>query len=304
MAAPPWEADAALTPEDAARRINDQFPALAPVRLELLGAGWDNLAFLVNGRFVFRFPRRRFAAGLIEREVRILSRLAPRLSLPTPVPTFVGRPDSGYPYSFAGYPLVPGVIACRCAWTDAERARCAAPLARFLAALHGTPVENETLVWAPGDDIERANLAKRAPLLRQRLNEIAPEYGGDIAALQSLTDRLAETPPYAAPPRWVHGDLYARHLLIDEEHRLCGVIDWGDAHLGDPALDLSIAFSFLPPEARSAFRAAYGPIDDATWARARFRALTYGAVLIHYGVQVGDAPIRAAGEVALRSAVV
>jgi aminoglycoside phosphotransferase (APT) family kinase protein len=82
------------------------------------------------------------------------------------------------------------------------------------------------------------------------------------------------------------------------------VIDWGDAHLGDRALDLSIAFSFLPPAARPAFRAAYGPIDDATWDRARFRALFYGVVLVEYGLGIGDEAIRAAGAYALRAASV
>jgi aminoglycoside phosphotransferase (APT) family kinase protein len=80
------------------------------------------------------------------------------------------------------------------------------------------------------------------------------------------------------------------------------VIDWGDVHLGDPALDLSLAFSFLPPAARGAFREAYGAIDDATWDRARFRALHYGVLLTHYGTEIGDDAIRAAGEYALQAA--
>ena len=54
-----WDADVELSREAAARLIVRQFPALAPARLALLGAGWDNTAYLVNERFVFRFPRRR-----------------------------------------------------------------------------------------------------------------------------------------------------------------------------------------------------------------------------------------------------
>src|SRR5438132_12959546 len=98
-----WDADVELSPEAAARLIERQFPALAPVRLELLGAGWDNAAFLVDGRLVFRFPRRRIAAGPMELETRVLPRLAPHLPLPIPAPVFVGIPDEGYPYPFAGY---------------------------------------------------------------------------------------------------------------------------------------------------------------------------------------------------------
>ena len=98
----------------------------------------------------------------------------------------------------------------------------------------------------------------------------------------------------------MHGDLYARHLIVDAHHTVTGVLDWGDVHLGDPAIDLTLAFTFLPPEARDAFRAAYGPIDDATWDRARFRAFHYGAALLQYGRSEGDTDIARVGLDALR----
>jgi aminoglycoside phosphotransferase (APT) family kinase protein len=299
----PWDADVELSPDRGACLIERQFPALAPAGLAPLGAGWDNVAFLVNGRLVFRFPRRQIAADLIQREIRVLPLLAPHLPLPIPAPAFAGTPDAGYPYPFAGYELIPGTTACRSTWSGAERASSAVPLARFLAALHTIPIDAGTRAWGPTDDIERANLMKRARGMRERLRALAPDLGGiDAGALLDLVDRLATTPAREEPPCWVHGDLYARHLLVDDARRPCGVIDWGDVHLGDPALDLSIAFSFLPPAARAAFREAYGPVDDATWDRARFRALHYGALLTDYGAEVGDDAIRAAGEYAIRAA--
>ena len=66
------------------------------------------------------------------------------------------------------------------------------------------------------------------------------------------------------------------------------------------ALDLSIAFTFLPPEARSTFREAYGTIDEATWDRARFRAFHYGVALLLYGKSEGDEAIAKVGHDALR----
>jgi aminoglycoside phosphotransferase (APT) family kinase protein len=298
-----WDADVELGPEAAVRLIEAQFPALAPVRLESLGVGWDNLAFRVNDRFVFRFPRRRIAAALIEREARALPLLAPHLPLPVPAPEFVGAPAEGYPFPFSGYPLLPGTTADRVDWSQAERGRTAAPLARFLAALHGIPVDDATRGWAPGDEIERANIAKRAPRVKERLRGLDNRPGGaDRALLLDRIDRLAATPAWTGPGCWVHGDFYARHLLVDADRCPCGVIDWGDVHLGDPALDLSIAFSCLPPGARAAFREAYGSIDAATWERARFRALHYSVLLIEYGTVAGDAAIRRAGEYALLGA--
>ncbi len=97
-----------------------------------------------------------------------------------------------------------------------------------------------------------------------------------------------------------HGDLYARHLMVDDDRVLVGVIDWGDRHAGDRAMDLGIAWSFLPPVARPAFRAAYGPISDGAWSRARVRAFHYASHLVTYGLEVGDAAMEVAGREALR----
>ena len=99
----------------------------------------------------------------------------------------------------------------------------------------------------------------------------------------------------------MHGDLYARHLLLDENKQLCGVIDWGDTHKGDPALDLGIAFSLLPKAARSPFRQAYGNIDEASWARARFHALHYALALLLYGREVQDVAMCELGRWAIAS---
>jgi aminoglycoside phosphotransferase (APT) family kinase protein len=295
-----WEADITLTQEDAGRLVERQFPELAPARLEPLGAGWDNAAYVVNGRWVFRFPRRKAFAGLLENEMRYLPRLAPHLPLRIPEPVWHGRPEEAFPYPFAGYELLPGETACAVAWTPEERLHNAPLLGRFLAALHGPRVDEETRTKAPGDELGRADLKKRAPIIRERLAQLeAKQVEVDGETVRAWLSRLEGTAPWTKPTCWVHGDLYARHLLVDEHHTVTGVLDWGDVHLGDPAIDLTIAFSFLPPEARGAFREAYGDIDEATWNRARFRAFHYGVLLLHYGVNVGDEAMTRIGRDAL-----
>jgi aminoglycoside phosphotransferase (APT) family kinase protein len=54
--------------------------------------------------------------------------------------------------------------------------------------------------------------------------------------------------------------------------RLAAVIDFGSSGVGDPACDVTIAWTFLAGESRKAFRAAL-PLDEATWARGRGWAL-------------------------------
>jgi hypothetical protein len=79
-----------------------------------------------------------------------------------------------------------------------------------------------------------------------------------------------------------------RHLLVDGDGRISGVIDWGDVHLGHPGLDLSIVHGFLPPAAHDTFLRIYGPIDADTWRLARFRAFEYVMHLLRFGHETGD----------------
>jgi aminoglycoside phosphotransferase (APT) family kinase protein len=81
----------------------------------------------------------------------------------------------------------------------------------------------------------------------------------------------------------VHGDFYVRHLLINGRRQVTGIIDWGDLHIGDPAVDFIIAHSFLPPQVQEAFKKAYGPIDHNSWELARLRAAYHSTNLAVYG---------------------
>ena len=63
---------------------------------------------------------------------------------------------------------------------------------------------------------------------------------------------------------------------------MTGVIDWGDVCRSDPAIDLHLLWSFLPPESRPAFLEAYGPVDEAQLLRARVLALSICAALALY----------------------
>lgn len=289
--AQPWVAESPVSADLARALIEAQFPALAPVRAEPFGAGWDNTAFLVNGAYVFRFPRRQVVVPQLATEANLLPVLAPRLPLPVPVPTFAGHPAGGYAWPFAGYALLPGRTACAADLDDPRRTAVAAPLARFLAALHATPAADAARHGAGPDTIARLDVARRLPRLRESFADFVAR--GLLADVRPFTPLLeAASAPYA--PRGdtlVHGDLYVRHLLVDGECRLAGVIDWGDIHLGDPASDLMIAHSFLPPSAHATFRRAYGPIAETAWDRARLRALWHTAMVLAYGQEIGDADL-------------
>ncbi len=298
---PEWEPDIALDPAIAARLVEHQFPSMAPATLVSFGDGWDNSAYLVNSTHVFRFPRREWVVPWLANEAVWLPRLAPIVTLPIPLPNHVGRASGEFPYPFLGYPVLRGTTACRAQPDDDQRCASAATLGRFLASLHAAEPDTDGEPM-PLDAIRRTDLEYRASQTRSRLPQLEDD-DVDRNAVLALLAVLELTPAWDGPLRWVHGDLYARHVLVDDDGQPCGIIDFGDLHRGDPALDLMIAFTYLPPEARPDFREAYGPIDDDTWNRARFRALFYGPILIIYGRDIGDDALVDAGLRALRYAL-
>jgi aminoglycoside phosphotransferase (APT) family kinase protein len=286
----PWTPEHPVDADLAAALVAAQFPAAAasPVRV---GEGWDNDVWRF-GDLAFRFPRRAVAVQLLDTEARVLTWLGPRVPAAVPVPTHLGRPSAAFPYPFFGHPLVPGRTGDRAALDDAGRAAQAPAIAGFLRVSHALDVGEAALHGVPSD-VFRSNVPRTAALARTRLAGLAgTRWEGFLEAAEVL---LADPPPAVRGPAVpLHGDLYARHLLFDDAGAFSGVIDWGDVCLGDRAIDLSIAFTFLPPAARPAFFAAYGEVDGATLARARVIGLArYGVALLSYAIDVGDAALEA-----------
>jgi aminoglycoside phosphotransferase (APT) family kinase protein len=229
----PWEPQRTVSPDLASSLIQSQFPDLAPIRVEPLGFGWDNTAYLVNGEVVFRFPRRQVAVDLLTVEARLLPKLAPLLPLPIPVPRWLGQPEERYPWSFAGYPMLPGQAAFRADLDDEARMQIARPLASFLRALHSVPLL-EAGKWGAGpDDFNRLDVPRLSETIRPRLHDLAKRrlIDGPRRWLEVIDSASTQPLPVKA---LVHGDLHAEHLLVDNAHRLSGIIDWGGCPLRPP----------------------------------------------------------------------
>ena len=94
----------------------------------------------------------------------------------------------------------------------------------------------------------------------------------------------------AVPEHYVlaHGDLYARHLLLDEDRKLTGIIDWGDSELIHPAVDLAIVYLFLPKSSHDMFWHIYGDVDQQTHTLAMLRAIFSLVTTCWYSHQISD----------------
>jgi aminoglycoside phosphotransferase (APT) family kinase protein len=102
-----------------------------------------------------------------------------------------------------------------------------------------------------------------------------------------------------APPRWYHGDLLGENLLV-RDGRLASLLDFGGLAVGDPTVDLMIAWDVLDPAAREVFRSAVGA-DDESWLRGRAWALTVALMTFPYYWRT--MPDRCASRLAMARAV-
>lgn len=282
----PWSPEIALSKEEAKRLIERQFPELKPIHISDFGKGFDNTVFNVNKKYIFRFPRKEIAVRLLNTENSLLPMLVKELNIPIPEPIFFGKPCKEYMWPFTGYHLVygdsPGSL------TDNIRNQSAVPLALFFKRLHQFPVRKAQEIGVPLDYLERTNIGKRKETLSGNMKKLVSLHliSNDhqvfnwFENLKSIQVNLRQA--------LVHGDCHIRNILVDKSGVISGIIDWGDTHIGDPAIDLSIAYSFLPKRGREEFFKMYGEVSNETKSVAQFFAVYVSIVLLLYGHDLGD----------------
>jgi aminoglycoside phosphotransferase (APT) family kinase protein len=263
----PGPVDAVLPDLDAAlvrRLLAVQFPdwsgmAVVPV----VPQGHDNRTFRVGESLLARLPSAACYAGQVAKEQRWLPWLARRLPVTVPRPRALGRPGEGYPFDWSVMDWLPG----RPPIPADDLPRLAVDLAACLRALQAAPPAGGPVAgpqnFHRGGDL-RVYDADTRGLLARLAGRI------DAAAASALWDRALES-AWQHAPVWVHGDVGAGNLLV-ENGRLAALIDFGSCGIGDPACDLTIAWTLFDAEARAAFRLALD-YDRDTWTRARGWAL-------------------------------
>lgn len=265
MHADELDIDAALV----RRLVAGQFPAWARLPVErVASSGTDNAMFRLGDDLVVRLPRITGAAANVEAEQAWVPRLAPHLPVTVPEPVAVGVPtdDFRYPWSV-------------CRWLSGANPtvhdtapELAHDLVAFIAALRrvapdGAPRAGRGVPLAVRDEPTRAAIAASTDLV-------------DTDAVTAIWTDALTLPVHDGPPTWAHADLSPGNLLV-RDGRLAAVIDWSTAGVGDPTVDLIVAWNLLPARDRPAFRAALD-VDEATWLRGRGWALSISMIQLPY----------------------
>ena len=141
---------------------------------------------------------------------------------------------------FAGYRLIPGVpLPAGLVWPSMQRA--AHDIARLLAELAAVPVD-EARAWGVLDDDPRPGYAQDLELARAEIYPRVEPFVRDYVE-RVFGTYFDDTALHDFEPALLHADLSPDHIRFSvSEQRITGIIDWGDASLGDPDYELSYLY--------------------------------------------------------------
>ena len=217
-------------------RVHQVMPEL-PV--SSIRTGEDGLVYnvlIVNEEWVFRFATTDDGRNALEREAQLLALVGRHVSLQ--VPQLVHQSPTCLVYRF-----IPGVPLSRhdlLAQDAQTRARLIEQLGTFLHELHGIPIAPAV----PGEtspDTARHTRDELERLYEDLERELLPFMMAWARrwAREHFRSVFEGRVELMYTPSLIHGDLAPYHLCYNPGvHRLVGVIDFGDAGPGDPAVDL------------------------------------------------------------------
>jgi aminoglycoside phosphotransferase (APT) family kinase protein len=251
------------------RLIAAQFPQWTDLPVTpVASSGTDNAMYRLGEDKAVRLPRIPGAVRNIVRENHWLPRLAPGLPVPIPGPLGLGSACEGYPWNWS-------VVR----WLEGEN-----PVAGQVTGLLAQDLAEFVLELRRIDPTDGPRQGRGCPLADRDTytrDAIGQLHGIiDTGAVTRVWDQALKLPEWPGPDMWSHGDLSPGNVLV-MDGRLSAVIDLAGAGIGDPTVDLEVAWNLLPAEARDTFRTAL-EIDEETWLRGRAWALSISLIQLPY----------------------
>jgi aminoglycoside 2''-phosphotransferase len=255
--------------------VQERWPELAVESFERIDGGRDCWTYVVNGEWIFQFPRLPGVDERLRTQISVLPELAREVSSPIPVPSYASTDPVCMGYRrIEGDPMSANVDGV---WPER--------LGRFLYDLHLTAPEFVGMRSLPASEIH------------ERFRDEVEVLGTFVLPLLKTSERARAERTIAAflgddgnarfATGLTHGDIGPEHVLVTSSGDLAGVIDWGDLEIGDPAADLAWILHAMPPAGDRVLGAYGGPPDDRFFERAGFRFMLMPWHEVKYGAEAG-----------------
>lgn len=210
-------------------KIQNEFPDLNFTHTRLIKEGLDNAVVILDEKIVFRFPWTENYVKAFGQEVELLEKLHNKLPLPIPHYEYLSANKD-----FGGYEMIQGSDLTPEAFEtlpETVKAKIAKQLGEFLSAFHKlSPDLVANKPWRDPAFFMKRWFAKRRAIvangIEPSLLEKLDGFYEEFAKLEAPADAL------------INGDIHGRHaLLAQNKSEISGVIDFGEASVGDRAYD-------------------------------------------------------------------
>jgi aminoglycoside 2''-phosphotransferase len=234
-----------INAEIAKTALEHALPNLHVVSIEQLSReGLNNVIFLVNGNYIFRFPRHKNAGEALKKESRILPELQTRISVQIPKFEYIVADDE-HTLGFVGYKKIEGEKLTRQkleGGTGTPNPSITKQIATFFNEMHSFDLTTARSLGVKNLDI-RKRYMEEFRIARERLYPILREHSPEDAEtiIQKIEkvfhDYLSDDENFHYDPKLLHRDLGDVHTLIDSEEKI-KIIDFGSMEISDPDYDL------------------------------------------------------------------
>jgi len=285
-----------VLPESVVGPLRAALPRAAVREAARIGEGYGSVAYLVpdsSGNWSVRVPRAEadWAIPSLEREARLLPALEQYIDTAViPREAQLVRGADGTLVAMV-HRYVPGRQLSTRSVRGRRRDRLAEQIGAFFSQLHTFPLDQARSLGVPEVDLWDDHYR---PLIEQ-----AMPYLGNSAQewLQRQADEfVAGGGTQSAPRVLIHGDISGDHLLLDGDSGLGGVIDFGDAMIADPALDLAgLLNDMAEPFLGQVLEHYTANIDDDALRRVQFYIQVAAIHQVIYGDRVRKGQERTKG---------
>ena len=217
---------------DIKRIIEEKFNIVID-SIRLIGEGYDSKAYKVNDEYIFKI---KFSANKkkgYEKEKAIYDFMNSRLN------NSVNIPNIEYSYisddiSILGYKEIKGTFLTPEIYfrmSEEQKEKLKQDIAMFLREMHDLDYSEISTYTIDN----KQNVIEEYQLLRETIydsfTEIEKQY------IENFMQRLSSTDIFDGKKCLCHNDLSCNHMLLDDNKRLVGIIDFGDAGIIDEYCD-------------------------------------------------------------------
>lgn len=267
------------------QRIRTLFPELAIQSASLNSDGLLNDVVIINDELVFRFAKRDFFYKDPREEARVLRLLRKYITLQIPSP-FYDSPEA------LAHPLIPGETLRRDMLLrlplDDQQA-IAEQLAQFFKELHNVPISELSAHNIPMADVlmKYEGWVRVYGRIREKVFPLMQRHTREWAT-QHFESHLADESNFAYEMKMVDTDIPPYHIMYDRlKRRINGIIDFGCAGLGDPAVDFGVVINTYGESFMNRFYGIY-PEAETYLKRARFYAGAIEMRWVLQGIERGE----------------